>query len=35
MKIVMFQAIAHNYHNHSDNIQNFRFKKLQKLVKKQ
>jgi len=25
----MLQAITHNYHNHSDNAQNFRFKNLQ------
>jgi len=30
---VMLQTIIHNYHDHSDNTQNFSFKKLQKLVK--
>jgi len=34
VQIVMLQAITHNYHNHSDNTQNFRFKKLQKLIQK-
>jgi len=24
----MLQAITHNYHNHSDNTQNLKFKKL-------
>jgi len=27
----MLQAITHNYHNHSDNTQNFRFKNLQEI----
>ena len=29
----MLQTTIHNYHDHSDNTQNFSFKKLQKLVK--
>jgi len=35
----MLQAITHNYHNHSDKTQNFRFKNLQEtnteLIQKQ